>query len=46
MGLNKVEQRSPDPEIYKRQVANMVRARVEFSREDSIAIRRKVTKWH
>ncbi len=46
MGLNKVEPRSPDPEIYKRQVANMVRARVEFSREDSIAIRRKVTKWH
>jgi len=37
---------SPDPLIYSRQVSKMVQERWEYSREESIGIRRSANRWY
>lgn len=38
--------RSTDPKLYAKQVAKMVQERWEFSREESVSIRRSANRWY
>lgn len=42
----KIEERSPDPKIYSKQIVNLVTQRRQLSQDDSISLRRRLPKWY
>lgn len=46
LGYNRIQQASASPQIYAKQVVTMTRDRCEFSREESVSLRRSVSRWY
>lgn len=46
IGYGRVPVASSDPKSYAKQIVTMVRDRCEFSREESVSLRRSVSRWY